>query len=203
MIYRYSVVIIDEAHERSLNTDLLIGMLSRLVPQRRAMHVAGKNYDSHSGSREPSEPRLVQPLKLIIMSATLRVDDFQNNERLFPKHLYPVGPPPLITVPARQYPVTVHFSKKTEMDDYVGAAFRKVTRIHRELPPGGILVFVTGQREVMHLCRRFQEAFPTHHRRQQTKSEATLASKEKELQDTIFQVDGADRAEAETDFTQG
>lgn len=29
-------------------------------------------------------------------------------------------------VPARQYPVTIHFSRRTEMHDYVGAAFRKV-----------------------------------------------------------------------------
>lgn len=49
-------------------------------------------------------------------------------------------------VPARQYPVTVHFSRATELVDYVGAAYRKVLRIHSELPPGGILVFMTGAR---------------------------------------------------------
>lgn len=53
----------------------------------------------------------------------------------------------------RQYPVTVHFSRRTEMSDYVGAAYRKVLRIHAELPPGGVLVFMTGQREVTSLCR--------------------------------------------------
>ena len=59
----------------------------------------------------------------------------------------------------RQFPVTVHFSKRAELDDYVSAAFRKVARIHRELPAGGILVFVTGQREVMQLCARLRAAF--------------------------------------------
>ena len=49
-------------------------------------------------------------------------------------------------VPARQFPVTVHFSRRTELHDYMGAAFRKVVRIHRELPAGGILVFMTGAR---------------------------------------------------------
>ena len=55
-------------------------------------------------------------------------------------------PPPHIQVPARQFPVTVHFSRRTELHDYMGAAFRKVVRIHRELPAGGILVFMTGAR---------------------------------------------------------
>ena len=43
------------------------------------------------------------------------------NQRLFPV------PPPVVCVPARQYPVTVHFSKRTELHDYVGAAFKKVS----------------------------------------------------------------------------
>lgn len=46
----YSAVIIDEAHERSLNTDILIGMLSRTVKLREEMAA--------------EDPKL-QPLKLI------------------------------------------------------------------------------------------------------------------------------------------
>jgi hypothetical protein len=65
----------------------------------------------------------------------------------------------VLTVPARQFPVTVHFSRRTELDDYAGAAYRKVVRIHRELPPGGILVFLTGQREVDSMVRRLRGAF--------------------------------------------
>ena len=60
------------------------------------------------------------PLKLIIMSATLRTEDFIGNRRLFPLA------PPLVHVPARQYPVTLHFSRHTELYDYAGAAFAKV-----------------------------------------------------------------------------
>lgn len=44
------------------------------------------------------------PLKLVIMSATLRVEDFTENPRLFPSLRVPV-----VGVEARQYPVTVHF----------------------------------------------------------------------------------------------
>jgi ATP-dependent RNA helicase DHX37/DHR1 len=95
---------------------------------------------------------MISPLKLVLMSATLRVEDFISGRRIF--H----DPPPVIEVPTRQYPVTVHFSKRTEIVDYVSQAFKKVLAIHKRLPRGGILVFVTGQREVQHLCRKLRKA---------------------------------------------
>ncbi|XP_045700728.1 probable ATP-dependent RNA helicase DHX37 isoform X2 [Phyllostomus hastatus] len=133
LLLKYTVVIIDEAHERSVHTDILIGLLSRVVSLR--------------------EKRL-QPLKLLIMSATLRVEDFTQNQRLFSE------PPPVVKVESRQFPVTVHFNKRTPQDDYSGECFRKVCKIHRMLPAGGILVFLTGQAEVHALCRRLRRAFP-------------------------------------------
>lgn len=105
----------------------------------------------------------VMPLKLVIMSATLRVEDFTSNRRMFSL------PPPVIQVPARQFPVTVHFSAKTEMIDYVGRAQKKVCAIHRKLPPGGILVFLTGQREVEYLCRKLRRAFKPQKNKEQSK----------------------------------
>lgn len=181
-------------------------MISRIVPQRRAMHLAGKMH-STSASKGQSQVQPVQPLKLIIMSATLRIDDFLKNERLFPRNLYPAGPPPLISVPARQFPVTVHFSRRTEIEDYVGAAYRKVTRIHRELPPGGILVIVTGQREVLNLCKRLRAAFPSCSKGAPEPPDEhagiAAASVNSEEGTSVFEVDGADRAEAQADATEG
>ncbi|RLN97346.1 hypothetical protein DYB28_007974, partial [Aphanomyces astaci] len=66
------------------------------------------------------------------------------------------SPPPVIKVEARQYPVTVHFNKHTEMNDYVQAAYQKVVKIHRKLPEGAILVFLTGQREILQLVRQLR-----------------------------------------------
>uniref|UniRef100_A0A8C9QNR0 DEAH-box helicase 37 n=1 Tax=Spermophilus dauricus TaxID=99837 RepID=A0A8C9QNR0_SPEDA len=133
LLLKYRVVIVDEAHERSVYTDILLGLLSRIVALRAKRHL---------------------PLKLLIMSATLRVEDFTQNQRLFPQ------PPPVIKVESRQFPVTVHFNKYTPLQDYSGECFRKVCKIHRMLPAGGILVFLTGQAEVHALCRRLRKAFP-------------------------------------------
>lgn len=133
LLQKYSVIIIDEAHERSVYTDILIGLLSRIVALRNKRGL---------------------PMKLLIMSATLRVEDFTENKRLFRT------PPPFIKVEARQFPVTVHFNKYTPMEDYTAEAFRKTCKIHRMLPPGGILVFLTGQAEVHSVCRRLRKAFP-------------------------------------------
>ncbi|XP_053692686.1 probable ATP-dependent RNA helicase kurz [Sabethes cyaneus] len=128
----YSVVILDEAHERSVYTDILIGLLSRIVILR-----------AKKGN----------PLKLIIMSATLRVKDFTENHHLFSKI------PPVINVESRQFPVTVHFNKTTATD-YVRESILKTMKIHTRLPEGGILVFVTGQKEVNYVVKRLRNAFP-------------------------------------------
>lgn len=94
---------------------------------------------------------IFSPLKVVLMSATLQLKDFISNRRLFDVI------PPAVKVPVRQFPVTVHFSKRTQ-DDYLGQAYNKVLSIHKKLPPGGILVFVTGQREVDYLCQKLRRA---------------------------------------------
>ncbi|CZR59049.1 probable ECM16-putative DEAH-box RNA helicase [Phialocephala subalpina] len=134
---KYSAIIIDEAHERSVNTDILVGMLSRVVKLREEM---------------ATENSAVKPLKLIIMSATLRITDFTENKTLFS------NPPPVLQAEGRQFPVTIHFARKTH-HDYVEEAFRKISKGHRKLPPGGILVFLTGQNEITQLSKKLKEAF--------------------------------------------
>ncbi|VDN93251.1 unnamed protein product [Brugia pahangi] len=131
MLSAYSVIIIDEAHERSMYSDVLIGLLTRIAP-----------YRSRSGS----------PLKLIIMSATLRIDDFQN------KRLFPVSLPPVLSIDARQYPVSVHFEKRTP-ENYLIAAFHKICKIHEKKGPGTILVFLSGKLEVMALLKWLVERY--------------------------------------------
>ena len=140
LLRKYSVVIVDEAHERGVNTDILLGLLSRVVPLRAELFREGR-----AG---------ITPLRLVVMSATLRVEEFVENKKLCPT------PPALLKIKARQFPVTTHFARETVHGDYVSAARKKVLAIHRKLPPGGILVFVTGQREVEQLCAKLRRAHP-------------------------------------------
>lgn len=61
---KFSVIVIDEAHERSIYSDVLIGLLSRICVARLKRKF---------------------PLKLIIMSATLRLSDFLQTRFLYLK----------------------------------------------------------------------------------------------------------------------
>ncbi|KAI9209866.1 P-loop containing nucleoside triphosphate hydrolase protein [Polychytrium aggregatum] len=159
LLKKYSCIIIDEAHERTVGTDVLIGWLTRIVSIRNSGKIKG-----------------VDPLKLVIMSATLRVEDFTENKGLFP------GPskPPVIKVDGRQYKVTVHYNKKTPELDYVSEAYKKVCKIHTKLPKGGVLVFLTGQREVMSLVTKLRDRFPQKDLRTDSALEGTKMSEKGE-----------------------
>ena len=90
------------------------------------------------------------PLRIVIMSATLRITDFTENKHLFPKQI------PHLQVEARQFPVTTFHSKVTK-DDYLEEALKKCVKIHTKLTAGGILVFLTGQKEVNEFCKELRE----------------------------------------------
>ncbi|WP_296298441.1 ATP-dependent RNA helicase HrpA [Rheinheimera sp.] len=113
---QYDTIIIDEAHERSLNIDFLLGYLKQLLPRR-------------------------PDLKLIITSATI-------DPQRFSKHF---DNAPVIEVSGRTYPVEVRYRAPVDNDDkdadQLQAIFDAVEELYRE-PPGDILIFLNGEREI-------------------------------------------------------
>jgi ATP-dependent helicase HrpA len=123
---RYDTLIIDEAHERSLNIDFILGYLGQLLPRR-------------------------PDLKVIITSATIDPERFAEHF----KDARTGQPAPIIEVSGRTYPVEVRYrpvndpeARDGEEDrDQVQAISDAIGELERE-GPGDILVFLSGEREI-------------------------------------------------------
>ncbi|XP_061460686.1 probable ATP-dependent RNA helicase DHX40 isoform X3 [Rhineura floridana] len=132
---RYSIVILDEAHERSLSTDILFGLLKQMFH--------GKEL-----------PGRMKPLKVVIMSATLDTDKFSAFFDCCP----------VVDIPGRNYPVEEIFCglvgpRDAESPAYVTETVKVTLDIHLTSSAGDILVFLTGQSEIEKTCELlFQKA---------------------------------------------
>ena len=166
LLSQYSCIIIDEAHERTVGTDILIGWLTRIVKLRNSGKIKG-----------------IGPLKLVIMSATLRVEDFTLNKSLFPDD---TPPPPVVKVDGRQHKVVIHYNKKTPELNYIDDAFKKVVKIHNKLPNGGVLVFVTGMQEVRVLCRKLEKRLGSKKKKEVESYQTNMKDDEEWTRDTSF-----------------
>lgn len=65
------------------------------------------------------------------------------------------GNAPTYTIPGRTFPVEI-FHSKSPCEDYVDSSVKQVLQIHLSLPPGDILVFMTGQEDIEITCQVIQ-----------------------------------------------
>lgn len=133
---RYSMVVVDEVHERGVNVDLVLGFLRRMV----AGDLKGRGG---------------VPLKIAVMSATV---DMESLLWFFREGFHPEDRAEngqfeeediaLCHIKGRQFPVRTIYSPEP-VHDFVDAALKVIFQIHYKEPmPGDILVFLTGQETV-------------------------------------------------------
>jgi len=125
MLRAYDTIIVDEAHERSLNIDFILGYLEQLLPRR-------------------------PDLKVVVTSATIDTERFAEHFA-GPDGT----PAPVVEVSGRTYPVELRYRPDPETgepaDDLVEAVTDAVQELVRE-GPGDVLVFASGEREIRDLA---------------------------------------------------
>ena len=129
---KYSCLVIDEAHERSIHTDILIALIKRCLPKR-------------------------EDLKVIITSATINPTLFSHY--FGGKETCPVIEVPGRVYPVKIEWEEGTLLSSIEQDSYVADAVNKVHNIHisQRKDLGDILVFLTCPAEIEKACKLAQK----------------------------------------------
>ena len=160
MLRKYSIIIVDEAHERTLRTDMLLTSLKSIIKARNAQNDTKQHFyptgdgkpSSGKGKGKAKDPDALPPLKVIIMSATLDADRFS---KFFNKYanfyltcdvfLICYSSAKILYVKGRQHPVKILHVAEPQAD-FVDSALRTFFQIHTEQPVGDVLIFLPGTR---------------------------------------------------------
>eukprot|EP00047_Mylnosiga_fluctuans_P021813 m.109397 g.109397 ORF g.109397 m.109397 type:complete len:706 (+) comp9039_c1_seq1:13-2130(+) len=131
LLSRYSAIMLDEAHERTLYMDIVLGLLHKI--QRRR-----------------------PDLRIIVSSATLDAQAFHSFFNANTTGDRTKDTSAILSVEGRTYPVDIFYAE-APVPDYVAATVEAVLAIHRDGGPGDILAFLTGQDEVDDAVKKIKD----------------------------------------------
>ncbi|XP_076376385.1 putative ATP-dependent RNA helicase DHX35 isoform X1 [Megalopta genalis] len=122
LLTNYSVIVIDEVHERTLMTDIIMGLLKKIIRKRRS-------------------------LKVVVCSATVDAEQLRDFFNTNTTKDSTKDTAVILTVEGRLYPVDTFYIKES-VANYVTGVVDTVLKIHENEEPGDILAFLTGLDEV-------------------------------------------------------